>query len=141
MLESDGIEGVVSAGTTVAGAALAGVGGVVEMSGLVVGVSSVSRPALVKKECSRRSPADTDLVRQATIDSSLHVDPTSHESLIASSRVTLACMPALGKITNVWQTGEIGAEQTIEVSTRRVPLVATLADPLCSPHLDRLWTS
>ena len=141
MLESDGIEGVVSAGTTVAGAALAGVGGVVEMSGLVVGVSSVSRPALVKKECSRRSPADTDLVRQATIDSSLHVDPTSYESLIASSRVTLACMPALGKITNVWQTGEIGAEQTIEVSTRPVPLVATFADPLCSPHLDRLWTS
>ena len=141
MLESDGIEGVVSAGTTVAGAALAGVGGVVEMSGLVVGVSSVSRPAHANGLCSRRSPADTDLVRQATIDSSLHVDPTSHESLIASSRVTLACMPALGKITNVWQTGEIGAEQTIEVSTRRVPLVATLADPLCSPHLDRLWTS
>jgi len=42
VLESDGMEGVVSAGTTVAGAALAGVGGVVEMSGLVVGVSSVS---------------------------------------------------------------------------------------------------
>jgi exosome complex RNA-binding protein Rrp42 (RNase PH superfamily) len=55
-------------------------------------------------------------VVQATINSSLHVDPTSHESLIASSRVTLACMPALGKITNVWQTGEIGAEQTVEVS-------------------------
>lgn len=42
VLESDGMEGVVSAGTTVAGAALAGVGGVVEMSGLVVGVSLVS---------------------------------------------------------------------------------------------------
>ncbi|KAL7416188.1 3' exoribonuclease family, domain 1-domain-containing protein [Mrakia frigida] len=90
VLESDGMEGVVSAGTTVAGAALAGVGGVVEMSGLVVGVSS------------------------ATINSSLHVDPTSHESLIATSRVTLACMPALGKITNVWQTGEIEGEKAME---------------------------
>lgn len=35
------MEGVVSAGTTVAGAALAMVGGGVEMGGLVVGVSAV----------------------------------------------------------------------------------------------------
>lgn len=42
VLESDGMEGVVSAGTTVAGAALAEVGGGVEMGGIVVGASSVN---------------------------------------------------------------------------------------------------
>lgn len=110
-----------SAGTTVAGAALAGVGGVVEMSGLVVGVSSVSRsslPCWIKSRKGRTGRTLNRLVssRQATINSSLHVDPTSHESLIATSRVTLACMPALGKITNVWQTGEIEGEKAMEVS-------------------------
>ncbi|CDZ97352.1 Exosomal 3'-5' exoribonuclease complex, subunit Rrp41 and related exoribonucleases [Phaffia rhodozyma] len=91
VLESDGMEGIVSAGATVAGAALAAVGGTVEMSGLVVGVSS------------------------ATIGSKLHLDPTSHESFLASSRVSLACMPALGVVTNIWQTGKIGSEQLVEV--------------------------
>jgi hypothetical protein len=121
VLESDGMEGVVSAGTTVAGAALAMVGGGVEMGGLVVGVSSVSLNVHVRYErsicCTWTHPFLRSLSLQAKVGSNLLLDPNSHESLLASSRITLSCMPALGVVTNVWQTGQVDSEEMMTVST------------------------
>ena len=44
------------------------------------------------------------------------LDPTTEETTHARGALTLACMPALGTITSVWQTGQMTADEAIQVS-------------------------
>lgn len=43
------------------------------------------------------------------------MDPTSEETRVSHGALTLACMPALGVVTNVWQTGQMPPKAVIEV--------------------------
>lgn len=89
VLQNDGTEGCVAAGTVAASAALADAG--VEMVGLVVSCAA----AVVGKE--------------------IWLDPTTEESKRAEGTVIVSCMPALGSVTNTRQTGQLTVEQTMTV--------------------------
>lgn len=43
------------------------------------------------------------------------MDPTTEEAKVASGCVTLACVPALGLTTNLWQTGSMGIDEAEKV--------------------------
>lgn len=79
VLETDGWESCVAAGSTVASTALAHAG--IEMFGITVGCSAV----MVGEE--------------------VWLDPTAEECEGADCGLVVACMPALGTITNVRYTG------------------------------------
>ncbi|KAI0725135.1 mRNA transport regulator 3 [Fomitopsis betulina] len=81
IIENDGIEGCIASGSVAASAALADAG--VEMLGLVIACSACS------------------------LGEEIWLDPTEQEAQSASGSLVIAGMPALGTITNVWQTGRM----------------------------------
>jgi exosome complex component MTR3 len=44
------------------------------------------------------------------------LDPTEEESLASSGSLVLACMPALGTVISVWQSGRMSTREAIDVS-------------------------
>ncbi|KAI0818761.1 ribosomal protein S5 domain 2-like protein [Irpex lacteus] len=88
IIENDGIEGCVSAGSIAASAALADAG--IEMLGLVVSCSA----AMVGKE--------------------IWLDPTEEEASVATATFVYAGMPALGTITSLWQNGRLTPQESIQ---------------------------
>jgi exosome complex component MTR3 len=91
VLESDSLSNLLSAGMTVSSAAVADAG--IPMGGL--GVGSV----VLKKE------------------GELLVDPSLEEEAGGDASVCLGIMPALGRVTDVWFTGEAEVEDACEVSS------------------------
>ncbi|GJJ09575.1 hypothetical protein Clacol_003798 [Clathrus columnatus] len=83
ILEEDGIEGCAASGIIAASTALANAG--IEMYGLVTACSSI----IVANE--------------------VWLDPTKTESERSQSSLILACMPALGTVTCLSQTGSMTA--------------------------------
>ncbi|KAJ7343449.1 3' exoribonuclease family, domain 1-domain-containing protein [Mycena albidolilacea] len=80
IIESDGLEGCVASGSVAASTALADAG--IELLGLVTSCAA----SVVGKE--------------------IWLDPTEEEARLAKGTVVVACMPALQKITSIWQAGE-----------------------------------
>lgn len=87
ILENDGIEGCVSAGVIAATSALGDAG--IEMIGLVTACAA------------------------SWIGEELRVDPSAPESEDATGTVVVACIPAVGTITNTWQIGHLTPPQMI----------------------------
>jgi exosome complex component MTR3 len=44
------------------------------------------------------------------------LDPTEEEARLAKGTVVVACMPALQKITSIWQAGETKVAEALAVS-------------------------
>lgn len=88
IIENDGLESCYASGAIAASAALADAG--IEMLGLVMSCSS----SVVGKE--------------------IWLDPTEHEARIAKGSLVFACMPALGTVTSVWQSGEVTPSEAME---------------------------
>ena len=83
---------------TVSSAAIADAG--IPMNGL--GVGSV----VCKSQSEARSAGEGEIV----------VDPSKEEESAGSASVCLGVMPALGKLTNVWFTGEDEVDDACNVS-------------------------
>ncbi|KJA27183.1 hypothetical protein HYPSUDRAFT_131586 [Hypholoma sublateritium FD-334 SS-4] len=81
IIETDGIEGCVAAGSIAASTALTHAG--IEIVGLVISCSA------------------------AIINSEVWLDPTDEESSSSNGTLVLSCMPALQKVTSVWQKGRM----------------------------------
>ncbi|KAI0780839.1 ribosomal protein S5 domain 2-like protein [Trametes elegans] len=88
IIENDGIEGCIAAGSVAASVALADAG--IEMLGLVASCSA------------------------AVVGQELWLDPTNEEGQAASGSLVLAAMPALGTVTSVWQTGSMTPAEAIQ---------------------------
>ncbi|QRW10724.1 mRNA transport regulator 3 [Ceratobasidium sp. AG-Ba] len=88
IIEIDGMESGVGAGATAASAALADAG--IEMLGLAISCTS------------------------AMVDGEILVDPSGDEAMAAKGLVTVTCLPALGTVTNVVQTGLVSADTVIQ---------------------------
>ncbi|KAH8106966.1 mRNA transport regulator 3 [Cristinia sonorae] len=88
VLENDGLEGCITAGTVAASAALADAG--IEMLGLVVACSAT------------------------LVSSEVWLDPTEEETVHGVGSVIYSCIPALDILSNVWQTGQMSVEQVIQ---------------------------
>jgi len=88
ILENDGLEGCVAAGSIVASTALADAG--IEMFGMVVSCSA------------------------AVIEHEIWLDPDSQESAAAQGTVVISGLPALGAITNLWQAGSLTPPQVVD---------------------------
>ncbi|WVN87268.1 uncharacterized protein L203_102445 [Cryptococcus depauperatus CBS 7841] len=86
ILESDTLSNVLSAGLNVASAAVADAG--IEMAGLGVGnvVSKLKNGKVV-------------------------LDPTKDEEVESEAKVMVGTMPAVGKVTDLWLTGEIAIDE------------------------------
>lgn len=107
IIENDGTEGCIAAGSVAASVALADAG--IEMLGLVASCSAVSSAVQPYKE--------TLLTKaQAVVGQELWLDPTNEEGQAASGSLVLAAMPALGTVTSVWQTGSMSPAEAIQVS-------------------------
>ncbi|KAG8778069.1 hypothetical protein FRC12_025200 [Ceratobasidium sp. 428] len=93
ILEVDGVESCVGAGATAASAALADAG--IEMLGLAISCATA--------------------VTENTHDElEVLVDPNGEEAETAKGLVLVTCLPALGTVTNVVQSGLISADKVIE---------------------------
>lgn len=92
--ESPSLESTLSAGLSVACAALADAG--VALNGLGVGV------AVAKTE------------------EGVVVDPVGTEARKAEARVTLGVLPALDTLTDVWMTGQASVEEVLRMVDRAV---------------------
>lgn len=110
VLENDGIESCVAAASIAASAALADAG--IEMVGLVAACAAVS---------AYHHPMPLTLLTMAQLQSAvgedIWLDPTENEVRLGRGALMLACMPALGSITSVWQSGSILPQNTIKVRT------------------------
>ncbi|KAJ3733040.1 3' exoribonuclease family, domain 1-domain-containing protein [Lentinula guzmanii] len=87
IIEADGIEGCIASGSIAASTALADAG--IDMYGLVTSCAT------------------------AVIGTDLWIDPTQEESNSANGTLILSCMPALGIVTNVWQSGRIAPSEIL----------------------------
>ncbi|KAJ6596926.1 hypothetical protein DFH09DRAFT_1133115 [Mycena vulgaris] len=87
IIESDGLDGCVASGSVAASTALADAG--IELLGLVTSCAA----SVVGKE--------------------IWLDPTEEEARLSNGTLVLACMPALKKITSVWQTGEMKVAEAL----------------------------
>lgn len=94
-----------------ASAALAEAG--IEMFGLVVATSACSLVPSVGKNKADLARMDVDTAEEP--GPQILLDPTGAEDARAMGNVTLACMPALGSITNVRQTGSMSAKVAAQV--------------------------
>ncbi|CAK5277678.1 unnamed protein product [Mycena citricolor] len=90
VIECDGLAACAASGAVAASTALADAG--VEMLGVVTSCAA------------------------SMIGSEIWLDPTEAEASASSGIVVLFCMPALGKITNIWQTGRLKVEDALAVS-------------------------
>ncbi|TFK98925.1 3' exoribonuclease family, domain 1-domain-containing protein [Pterulicium gracile] len=88
IIEADGLEACVAAGSIAASTALADAG--IEMFGLVVACAA------------------------AVVGEETFLDPTDRESRASTGSVVLACMPALGTVTSLWQSGRMKPVDVIE---------------------------
>jgi exosome complex component MTR3 len=52
---------------------------------------------------------------KAMIGGEIWIDPTEEESRGSNGTLVLACMPALKVVTSVWQSGQMTAQQAVEV--------------------------
>ncbi|KAJ4487997.1 3' exoribonuclease family, domain 1-domain-containing protein [Lentinula aciculospora] len=87
IIEADGVEGCIASGSTAASTALADAG--IDMYGLVTSCTA------------------------AVVGADIWIDPTQEESNIANGIFILSCMPALGIVTNVWQSGRMTPSQVL----------------------------
>ncbi|GLB34924.1 putative ribosomal protein S5 domain 2-like protein [Lyophyllum shimeji] len=87
IIEADGIEACVAAGTVAASTALADAG--IEMIGLVMSCAA------------------------AVVEQETWLDPTEEEARSARGSLVLSCMPALGTVTSVWQSGKLRPEEVL----------------------------
>ncbi|TFK29972.1 mRNA transport regulator 3 [Coprinopsis marcescibilis] len=87
ILEADGIEGCVAVGSVAASAALVDAG--IEVYGLVASTSA------------------------AVNGDELWLDPSNEEAAQSKGTLVLSSMPALNKITSVWQNGEMLPDQVL----------------------------
>ncbi|CAK5277680.1 unnamed protein product [Mycena citricolor] len=87
VIECDGLAACAASGAVAASTALADAG--VEMLGVVTSCAA------------------------SMIGSEIWLDPTEAEASASSGIVVLFCMPALGKITNIWQTGRLKVEDAL----------------------------
>ncbi|KAG8761172.1 hypothetical protein FRC14_006221 [Serendipita sp. 396] len=87
VIENDGLEGCVASASMAASTALADAG--IEMQGIVVACSAA--------------------VNQGRII----LDPLTSEAASSQGRLILAGLPALGTITNLWQSGSLSAEDVL----------------------------
>lgn len=53
---------------------------------------------------------------KAIINAEVWLDPTDEESSSSSGTLVLSCMPALRKVTSVWQKGRMEPSEVIAVS-------------------------
>ena len=107
VLENDGLEGCVAAGSMVASTALADAG--IEMFGMVVSCSAVGlppHPIII---------GTYHVYSQAVIEQEIWLDPDSQESAAAQGTVVISGLPALGTITNLWQAGSLTPLQIVDV--------------------------
>ncbi|KZT67742.1 ribosomal protein S5 domain 2-like protein [Daedalea quercina L-15889] len=88
IIENDGMEGCIASGSVAASAALADAG--IEMLGLVIACSA------------------------STMGEDVWLDPSEQEAQASSGSLIVAGMPALGTITNVWQSGNMTPTQVIQ---------------------------
>ncbi|KAG8971182.1 hypothetical protein FRB90_010582, partial [Tulasnella sp. 427] len=106
VLETDGLEACVAAGATAAGAALAHAG--IELIGIVAACSA------------------------ALVAGTVWLDPTLAESELADGVVVVSGLPALGTVTNLWQTGRLSAKNMIRaILGPNHPPQRTTTCPLC----------
>lgn len=72
-------------------------------------------------ECAQGNPLSTiihpflSFIAQSTVDKDIWLDPTEEEVRLGRGTFMLACMPALGSITSVWQTGAMPPQEAIQV--------------------------
>lgn len=57
---------------------------------------------------------------QTLMGEEIWLDPDHEEAAAGASTLVLACMPALGVVTNVWQNGTMSPKQALEVSFKNV---------------------
>ncbi|TDL24783.1 mRNA transport regulator 3 [Rickenella mellea] len=88
IIENDGIEGCVASGSIAASTALANAG--IEMLGLVTSCAA------------------------SVVNEEIWLDPTVNEARLTRGTLLLGFMPALGIVTNVWQTGQLTIEEAIK---------------------------
>jgi len=109
IVENDGIEGCMAAGSIAASTALADAG--IDMIGLVVSCSGVSvfAPRL-------QILFDTDdLSVKSIVGKEVWLDPTQKEMQVSKGCLVLSCMPALGTVTSVWQSGQMKPQELLQV--------------------------
>jgi exosome complex component MTR3 len=53
---------------------------------------------------------------QSVVGKEIWLDPTEEETRLSRGTLVLASMPALRKITSVWQTGEMKLAEVLRVS-------------------------
>ncbi|WWD21685.1 hypothetical protein CI109_106171 [Kwoniella shandongensis] len=99
VLESDVLSNVLSAGLTVASAAIADAG--IQMTGLGVGVGGVYT--------SQEGEGGKTLL-----------DPSKEEEKGAEGTIVLGSMPALGKVTNLFLTGEMDVDQACDMIEKAI---------------------
>ncbi|KAF8238635.1 ribosomal protein S5 domain 2-like protein [Tricholoma matsutake] len=87
VIETDGMEGCISSGVVAASTALADAG--IEMLGLVMSCSA------------------------ALVGTETWLDPTAEEARLSQGTLVLSCMPALGVITSVWESGRMKTEEVL----------------------------
>lgn len=56
---------------------------------------------------------------KAMVGKDVWLDPTAEEATHARGSLTLACMPALGSMTSVWQTGQMTIDESLQVNDRQ----------------------
>lgn len=72
-----------------------------------------------------RLVADMHAHEQAVVGEETFLDPTDRESRASTGSVVLACMPALGTVTSLWQSGRMKPVDVIEVSCASLSLHLT----------------
>ncbi|KAJ7063324.1 ribosomal protein S5 domain 2-type protein [Mycena amicta] len=87
IIECDGLQSCVAAGSIAASTALADAG--IELFGLVVSCAA------------------------SLVENQVWLDPTEEEERASSGTLILSCLPALNKITNVWHTGQMSAADAL----------------------------
>lgn len=107
VIETDGIEGCVASGTVAASTALGDAG--VEMIGLVMSCAAVCNISLGHIVSSKA------LHFKAVVGEETWLDPTEEEARISKGFMVLSCMPALGVVTSVWQSGQMKTEELLGV--------------------------
>ncbi|KAK8847601.1 hypothetical protein IAR55_005460 [Kwoniella newhampshirensis] len=106
VLESDALSNVLSAGLTVASAAVADAG--IDMYGLGVG------GVLMDK-----SSVDGG-VGVGVEEDGLLLDPSKDEETRAKGMIVVGSMPALGKVTNLFLTGEVDVDQAVDMIDKAI---------------------
>lgn len=98
------MEGCISSGVVAASTALADAG--IEMLGLVMSCSAVC--VLLRQSNRSHFP-------QALVGTETWLDPTAEEARLSQGTLVLSCMPALGVITSVWESGRMKTEEVLAV--------------------------